>query len=220
MNSLDHFRYIVKHEADLLLALAPETGNTFVRKALADSIEELNERLRKVGGAPVDTALPQSAKRGFTVVALRRVDSSVDTTNSVGALNIVKPLGFDRQIDTSSVCAMDQVVVVVAAALNLSPERVMQKTRERRYSYARQMCMHLAYFVFGISSTQIAQYFGKKDHTTALYGRDRIQDDLDTGKIDLTLWRDLTARVREIGRRYGLVFDLSQDEPLQLALPA
>jgi hypothetical protein len=221
VNSFDHFRYIVDHEADLLVSRASQTGERFVRKALADTIEQLNARLRKLGGIPVEPTRAGETRRAFTIVTLQRNTPTQFGTPDSGVAKQEPKLAIAFDEDAYSAGALDELVCTVAAALNLNPERVMHTTREKRYSYARQMCMHQAYFVYGLSSTRIARYFGKRDHTTALYGRDRIQADLDTGKLDETVWNELTERVRAIGRKHGLVHSSARkDEPEQLALPA
>jgi hypothetical protein len=207
VNSLDHFRYIVEVEAERLVAMTPRTGETFVRKALADTIERLNNRLRGLGGTPAPSRRFPSVRRGpVRFVALSQTEApAFDASTLEPEFGNSNPARMHRADDTSGNDALDELVSTVAADLNLNPLSVLQATREQRYSYARQMCMHLAYSVFGMSSTRIARYFGKRDHTTVLYGRDRIQDDLDTGKIDPVVWADLTLRVRAIGEKHGLI---------------
>jgi len=226
VNSLDHFRYIVDLEADRLVGLAPRTGETFIRKALADTIERLNERLRELGGAPIAVSRPAPVRRPsprVIVAALRPVETRTEP------MRIEEYGGASRararvSEDSCSNDAMSELVAIVAAGLGVNAEKVMHQHREQRSSYARQMSMYLAYTVFGVSSTRIARYFDKRDHTTVLYGRDRIQADLDAGRIDATLWEDLVERIREIGRKHGLFRSKDgrapNDVPELIAVPA
>ena len=225
MNSLDHFRYIVDVEARRLVAMTPHTGEMFVRKALADTIERLNHRLHELGGAPVLPRRPSSVRQTSVMfVALPEGElPAIEAPTRDRHLRNINPSYTHRDDDTLSDDALGELVVVVATGLSLNPQTVLQRTREQRSSYARQMCMHLAYGVFGMSSTRIARYFGKRDHTTVLYGRNRIQDELDTGKIDPVVWANLTEHVRVIGAKYGLVLGVGRarnDTPELIALPA
>jgi hypothetical protein len=187
--------------------MTPRTGETFVRKALADTIERLNDRLRELGGTPVPPPHPSSVRRAsVTFVALRQTEApTFDASTRVPEYGNASPAHTHRADDTFGNDALDELVSTVAVGLDLNPQSVLQPTREQRFTYARQMCMHLAYGVFGMSSTRIARYFGKRDHTTVLYGRDRIQAELDIGKVDPVVWADLTQRVRVIGGKHGLV---------------
>lgn len=208
MNSFDHFRYIVDVEAERLVGLAPRTGETFVRKALADTIERLNHRLRELGGAPIALAQPEPAvrqpARTPSIVALRPIETRTKPVRIEGYGDASRAHARVAE-DMQSNDALCDLVNAVAAALGVDAEGLMHRNREQRFSYARQMSMYLAYMVFGVSSSRIARYFGKRDHTTVLYGRNRIQADLDDGKIDAALWDQLVEQVRDIGRRHGLV---------------
>lgn len=208
VNSLDHFRYIVDLEAERLVGLASRTGETFVRKALADAIDRLNGRLRELGGVPITVSRPPASVRrpslSVAIAALRPIETRTEPMR-IEQYGRASHAHARVSEDTYSNDAMGELVAVVASGLGVNPENVMQQNREQRASYARQMSMYLAYTVFGVSSTRIARYFGKRDHTTVLYGRDRIQADVDSGKIDAIVWAELVDRVRDIGRKHGLV---------------
>jgi len=208
VNSLDHFRYIVDLEAGRLVGLAPRTGETFVRKALADAIARLNAHLCDLGGTPIALARPTSGARRPAVratgAALRPVETRTEPVRIPEYGRVSRPHANVAE-DTYSNDALAELVSAVAARLGVNAESVMHHNREHHASYARQMCMYLAYTVFGMSSSRLARYFGKRDHTTVLYGRDRIQADLESGKIDAIRWEGLLECVREIGRKHGLI---------------
>ena len=196
MNTLDHFRYIVDLEATRLVATTQRTGELFVRKALADTIERLNERLRELGGTPIPAVRTSSS-------VLRRVPPPVRLSAPSSAEAAPQATTAASEMNATDV-ALTELVALVARELGLNELGVVSDSREQRFAYGRQMCMYLAWHIFGSSGPRIARFFRKRDHTTVMYGRDRIQNDLDVGKIDPVLWAGLIGRVKAIGAKYHL----------------
>jgi chromosomal replication initiator protein len=56
--------------------------------------------------------------------------------------------------------------------------------------------MYIAWQLTGASLPQIAREFGKKDHTTAMYARDKIADLMDSDEAFRNRVRTLVAQVQ------------------------
>ncbi len=74
----------------------------------------------------------------------------------------------------------DKVIESVAAFFNLSPEDLKSNRRSKELNLARQMAMYLLKDCLSLSFPQIAKLLGKKDHTTVVYGCERVSRLLET----------------------------------------
>jgi chromosomal replication initiator protein len=83
---------------------------------------------------------------------------------------------------------LDQVVEAVCAYYNVSREALLSTNRSRTIAFPRQMAMYLARTETDNSLPQIGAGLGDRDHTTILYGCDKIASLLDT---DTSARRDM-----------------------------
>ena len=74
----------------------------------------------------------------------------------------------------------DHVINIVADAYNLSPDQMMGRERSRNVALPRQIAMYLMREEGNISLPQIGEALGGRDHTTVMYGCDKIADLLET----------------------------------------
>jgi chromosomal replication initiator protein len=70
----------------------------------------------------------------------------------------------------------DHVINIVADAYNLSPDRMMGRERTRQVALPRQIAMYLMREEGNISLPQIGEALGGRDHTTVMYGCEKIAD--------------------------------------------
>jgi chromosomal replication initiator protein len=70
----------------------------------------------------------------------------------------------------------DQVINTVADAYHLSPDRMMGRERTRKVALPRQIAMYLMREEGNISLPQIGEALGGRDHTTVMYGCEKIAD--------------------------------------------
>lgn len=70
----------------------------------------------------------------------------------------------------------DHVINTVADAYHLSPEQVTGRERTRQIALPRQIAMYLMREEGNISLPQIGESLGGRDHTTVMYGCDKIAD--------------------------------------------
>ena len=80
----------------------------------------------------------------------------------------------------------------------------MRAGRDYEGGYARHVCMYLAWSTLGVSMPQIARFFNRRDHSTTLYAHNRIQAELDAGKIDPKRWNEVTTQIRACAEWHGL----------------
>jgi chromosomal replication initiator protein len=70
----------------------------------------------------------------------------------------------------------DQVINTVASAYGVSNERIIGRDRSRQVALPRQIVMYLLREEANISLPQIGEALGGRDHTTVMYGCDKIAD--------------------------------------------
>ncbi|MBK8987968.1 MAG: chromosomal replication initiator protein DnaA [Chloroflexi bacterium] len=83
---------------------------------------------------------------------------------------------------------MAQVIEAVCAYYNVTPEALGSTSRSRTIAFPRQMVMYLARTETDSSLPQIGARLGNRDHTTILYGYEKIATLLD---VDATARRDM-----------------------------
>ncbi|MDQ6932528.1 MAG: chromosomal replication initiator protein DnaA [Candidatus Eremiobacteraeota bacterium] len=71
----------------------------------------------------------------------------------------------------------------VAKAHGLTVKEMDHQRRDQRLAQPRQIAMYLATELTECSLPQIAREFAKKDHTTIMYARDKVKDQMDTDEV-------------------------------------
>jgi len=74
----------------------------------------------------------------------------------------------------------DDVLDAVSRAYGISNERLLGRERTREVALPRQIAMYLLREEGGISLPQIGEMIGGRDHTTVIYGCDKINDLMET----------------------------------------
>ncbi len=75
---------------------------------------------------------------------------------------------------------IERVVKTVADYYHVTVEALLGSGRSRMVAFPRQMIMYLARTETGLSYPQIGEHLGKRDHTTVLYGFEKISELLET----------------------------------------
>ena len=70
----------------------------------------------------------------------------------------------------------DQIVSAVAKTYNLSIDRILGRDRSREVAFPRQIAMYLLREEANISLPQIGNTLGGRDHTTILYGCEKVAE--------------------------------------------
>ena len=74
----------------------------------------------------------------------------------------------------------DRIIDAVSALFGLSREELISRSRQRRVTLPRQIAMYLLRSDTQLSMPQIGEELGGRDHTTVMYGVDKIADLLKT----------------------------------------
>ena len=108
------------------------------------------------------------------VIAKGRLDNrTIDTALAEEALaDIVFP-------DKKRVITPDFIIEVVAEHYGITVSDIKSSVKARRFSYPRQVCMYLCRTLLGSNQQTIADTIGVKNHTTILYGVNKIEEDLE-----------------------------------------
>ncbi|MDX1416023.1 MAG: chromosomal replication initiator protein DnaA [Candidatus Promineifilaceae bacterium] len=127
--------------------------------------------------------------------ALNKVMAYAQLTGRPVDMDIVDMALSDlvRQPDKVTV---DQVVAAVCKFYQVSEEAISSSSRSRTISYPRQIAMYLARTETDASLPQIGSRLGNRDHTTVLYGYEKIAKEVerdssirrDTMEIKATLY--------------------------------
>ena len=75
---------------------------------------------------------------------------------------------------------IDQVIAAVCRYYNVSTDALSSTSRSRAIAFPRQMAMYLSRTETDASLPQIGTHLGNRDHTTILYGYEKISSLLDT----------------------------------------
>ncbi len=75
---------------------------------------------------------------------------------------------------------IEHVIATVANYYRITRDALWSTSRSRTIAFPRQVAMYLARTETGLSYPQIGEHLGNRDHTTILYGFDKIEELLET----------------------------------------
>ncbi len=104
------------------------------------------------------------------VIALTLLGEQVDVTE---ALDDIQTVTTARQAE---IVTINDVVQAVAAFYNLEADDLYGRSRSRDISTARQVAMYIAYQECDCSLPEIGKVFGGRNHSTVLYGCEKVGD--------------------------------------------
>lgn len=103
---------------------------------------------------------------------------------------------FVEQGNATIVTDILEVVKLVAAYFNVTPEDIVGAGRKREFMIPRQVCMYLIRQELHQSYEHIGEEFGGRNHTTVMHACEKMNGYL---KYDQRLVRDVNAIKREMG---------------------
>ena len=80
--------------------------------------------------------------------------------------------------DKKKVISPDYIIEVVAEHYGISPSDIKSSVKARRFSYPRQIVMYLCRSLLGSNQQTIADAVGVRNHTTIMYGVNKIEEDI------------------------------------------
>lgn len=141
---------IIQKKASQLNIVLSDKVYEYIAKIVDDNIRELEGALQKV-------SLYQSM-------------FSADITYE----EIEKMLGKDRKTRRQKI-KVPFVLRTVAKEFNLTVKEIKGSRRTEAVAFARQVCMYILREDFGFKLEQVAQFLGRKDHTTVMHAIDKIK---------------------------------------------
>jgi chromosomal replication initiator protein len=163
---------ILRKKAELEHVPVPDDVLAFIAKVIPSNIRELEGSLIRV------VAFASLTKAPITVELAGEV-----LKNAVAAApmhRVTIPLIKDK----------------VAKFYGISIKEMEAQRRDQRVTLPRQIAMYISWQLTGASLPQIAREFGKKDHTTAMYARDKIADLMDADEAFRIRLRTLIAQIQ------------------------
>ncbi len=94
----------------------------------------------------------------------------MDLTTEVASVALADMLPHRTEVEP------EQIINTVADAYGLSKERMLGRDRSRQVAFPRQIAMYLLREEANISLPKIGETLGGRDHTTVMYGCDKIAD--------------------------------------------
>lgn len=80
--------------------------------------------------------------------------------------------------DKKRIISPEYIIEVVAEYYEISPSDIKSSVKARRFSYPRQIVMYLCRSLLGSNQQTIADAVGVKNHTTIMYGVNKIEEDM------------------------------------------
>jgi chromosomal replication initiator protein len=163
---------ILRKKAETEHVPVPDDVLAFIAKVIPSNIRELEGSL-------------------IRVVAYASLTKSAITTDLAGEVlkNAVAAAPMHR-------VTIPLIKERVAKFFGISTKEMGAQRRDQRVTLPRQIAMYIAWQLTGASLPQIAREFGKKDHTTAMYARDKIADMMDADEAFRNRIRTLIALIQ------------------------
>src|SRR6202011_1326424 len=163
---------ILRKKAELEHVPVPGGVLAFIAKVVPSNIRELEGSLIRV------VAVGSRTKSAITVELAGEVLKNAVAAAPMPRVSI--PLIKER----------------VAKFYGISIKEMEAQRRDQRVTMPRQIAMYISWQLTGASLPQIAREFGKKDHTTAMYARDKIADMMDADEAFRNKIRSIVAQIQ------------------------
>lgn len=129
--------------------------------------------------------------------SLIRVVAYASLTKSDISLDLCREVLRDLFNDDYRPITIDLITEMVAKEFNLKVSELKAKKRTASIVFPRQIAMYLAREMTDFSLPEIGRFFGGKDHTTVIYGFDKIKERLNHDEKLRNLVNRLMSQLRE-----------------------
>lgn len=160
---------ILRKKAESEKIPVPDEVTSFIAKVIPSNIRELEGALIRV------VAYASLTKSPITL------DLAAEVLKSAVAQAPLQRITINKIKET------------VASAHGLTVKEMDNGRRDQRLAAPRQIAMYIATELTNYSLPQIARDFGKKDHTTVMYARDKIKDQMQRDEAYRNKIRQLIA---------------------------
>ncbi len=160
---------ILRKKAESEKIPVPDEVTSFIAKVIPSNIRELEGALIRV------VAYASLTKSPITIDLAAEVLKSAVAQAPLQRITILK------------------IKETVSGAHGLTVKEMDNGRRDQRLAAPRQIAMYIATELTNYSLPQIAREFGKKDHTTVMYARDKIKDQMQRDEAYRNKIRQLIA---------------------------
>lgn len=160
---------ILRKKAESEKIPVPDEVTSFIAKVIPSNIRELEGALIRV------VAYASLTKSPITLDLAAEVLKSAVANAPLQRITIAK------------------IKETIASAHGLTVKEMDNGRRDQRLAAPRQIAMYIATELTNYSLPQIARDFGKKDHTTVMYARDKIKDSMQRDEAYRNKIRQLIA---------------------------
>jgi chromosomal replication initiation ATPase DnaA len=103
---------------------------------------------------------------------LEQLDAAARTISDLRSQYLTE---FCMRQQHQATAARDTVLPIVARAFGVDAEDILRGGRQRKFVQPRQLTMWMLCKLTMLSTPVIADVLQRKDHTTVLYGRDKVE---------------------------------------------
>ncbi len=160
---------ILRKKAESEKIPVPDEVTSFIAKVIPSNIRELEGALIRV----------------VAYASLTRSPITIDL-----AAEVLKSAVANAPLQRVTIAKIKETV---AGAHGLTVKEMDNGRRDQRLAAPRQIAMYVATVLTEYSLPQIAREFGKKDHTTVMYARDKIKDQMERDEAYRNKIRQLVA---------------------------
>jgi chromosomal replication initiator protein len=163
---------IIRRKAELLSIVVPDEVSQFIANRLKNNIRQLEGAVKKMKAYNLLTG---------------------DPTSIAIAQNAIRDVLNDNQPIPVTV---DKIIGEVSRTFNVSSEELRGKMRSSNISVARQVAMYVIREVTQMSTSSIGEEFGGRDHSTVVYGIQKITEDMSKNQNFNTTIQDIIKNIR------------------------
>ncbi|MBI2119579.1 MAG: chromosomal replication initiator protein DnaA [Elusimicrobia bacterium] len=164
---------ILRKKAESEKIFVPEDVILFIASQVKSNIRELEGALIRIAA----------------FASLMSAPLTVDAVRST-LKDILKKEDVDRPI------SMEIIQEVVAKHFNLEIKELKSKKRTDAIAWPRQITMYLARVLTDLSTTEIGNFFGGKDHTTVLHACEKVKAKLAESPFVSSLVNKITQEIK------------------------
>ncbi len=163
---------IVKRKAELLSINLPDDVVEFLANKLQNNIRQLEGAVKKLNAYK----------------KLEGVEPSLTSAHSAikDILNEIQPVPI----------TIEKVLSEVSRTMGVTPDDIRSSSRKSVISNARKMCMYILQQVTSLTTTEIGEEFGGRDHSTVVYSIQDTERKINRDKQLRTVVDDIIKNVK------------------------
>ena len=101
-------------------------------------------------------------------------------------------------IDVSNhILSLDTIVDATCSYFNIKKEEIIGKKKLKQIVQARQIAIYLINDMLGVPLATIGSYFGGRDHTTIIYARDKMENEIKSNNLIANQIKDIKNMIQK-----------------------